>query len=139
MNKVLIDTSVWSMALRRNKPNKREAQVTEELTTLIRTYRIAIIGTIRQELLSGISNQTVFEDLKEKIRVFTDYPVRTSDYEQAAEYANICRRNGIQGSHTDFLICAIAVKNGWEIFTEDNDFQNYRKYLPIKLYEYSIF
>ena len=60
----------------------------------------------------------------------------TSDYEQAAEYANICRENGIQGSHTDFLICAIAVKNGWEIFSEDNDFQNYQKILPIKLHTF---
>jgi len=137
MNKVLIDTSVWSMALRRNKLGTREVQVTEELTTLIREYRIAIIGPIRQELLSGISIQTVFEELKNKMSIFTDYLIQTSDYEQAAEYANICRRNGIQGSHTDFLICAVAVKNGWKIFSEDNDFQNYRKYLPINLYEYN--
>jgi len=135
MNKVLIDTSVWSMALRRNKPGKREVQVTEELTTLIREYRIAIVGPIRQELLSGISNQTVFEELKNRMSIFTDYLIRTSDYELAAEYANICRRNGIQGSHTDFLICAVAVRNEWKIFSEDNDFQNYKKYLPINLYE----
>jgi predicted nucleic acid-binding protein len=97
-------------------------------------YRITIIGPIRQELLSGISNQLVFENLKKKISLFADYPIQTEDYEQAAEYANICRKNGIQGSHTDFLICAIAVKNNWEIFTEDHDFLSYQKYLPIKVY-----
>ena len=64
MNKVLIDTSVWSMALRRNKPNEKNAQIAEELATLIRAYRVVIIGPVRQELLSGISNQTVFENLK---------------------------------------------------------------------------
>ena len=135
MNKVLIDTSIWSMALRRNKPNKREVQVSEELATLIGENRIAIIGHIRQEILSGITSQTVFEILRDKMSVFIDHPIRTYDYEQAAEYANICRRKGIQGSHTDFLICAVAIKNSWKIFSEDNDFQNYRKYLPIKLYE----
>ena len=135
MKKVLVDTSVWSMALRRNKPNKKEVQIAEELKALIRDYRIAIIGPIRQELLSGIPNRIVFENLKNKISIFTDYPIRTDDYEQAAEYANVCRKNGIQGSHTDFLICAVAIKNGLEIFSEDADFLNYRKYLPIKLYE----
>ena len=135
MNKVLIDTSVWSMALRRNKPNKREMQVSEELANLIREFRIAIIGPVRQELLSGISNPTVFEDLKNKMSIFTDYSIWTSDYELAAEYANFCRRNGIQGSHADFLICAVAVKNRWDIFTEDLDFENYQKYLPITLHE----
>jgi len=137
MSRILIDTSVWSMALRRSKPNKKEVQVSEELTTLIRNYRIAIIGPIRQELLSGISNRTVFEDLKNKMSLFEDYLIKTSDYEQAAEYANTCRKNGVQGSHTDFLICAVAVKNGWGIFTEDEDFQNFQNYLPIKLYEFS--
>jgi predicted nucleic acid-binding protein len=123
------------MVLRRNRSDKREVKVTEELTTLIRTYKVVLIGPIRQELLSGISNPTVFEDLKNKMSVFLDYPIQTSDYEQAAEYFNVCRRNGIQGSHIDFLICAVAVKNGWDIFSEDKDFKKYQEYLPINLYE----
>nr|AGS54022.1 PilT-like protein [uncultured bacterium contig00204]AGS54417.1 hypothetical protein [uncultured bacterium contig00180] len=52
----------------------------------------------------------------------------------AAEYSNICRKNGIQGSPTDFLLCAIACRYNMEIFTEDKDFLNYKKYLPIKLF-----
>ncbi|GHU07124.1 hypothetical protein FACS1894151_00950 [Spirochaetia bacterium] len=67
--------------------------------------------------------------------VFTDYNVQTSDYEFAAECSNECRRHGIQGSHTDFLICSIAIRNDWKIFTEDADFFEYKKYLPIKTYE----
>ena len=43
--------------------------------------------------------------------------------------------NGIQGSHTVFLICAVAIKNDWEIFTEDKDFFEYKKYLQIKTYK----
>ena len=66
--------------------------------------------------------------------VFPDYIIQTRDYEFAAECSNECRRNGIQGSHTDFLICAIAIINDWEIFTEDADFLQYAKYLPIKIY-----
>jgi len=123
------------VALRRKKPNKKEKEIVETLIHLIRNYRIVMIGPIRQELLSGISTQSVFENLKKQMSVFTDYPVLTEDYEQAAEYSNTCRKNGIQGSHADFLICSVAVRNKWKIFTEDKDFLNYQKYLPIQLFQ----
>jgi predicted nucleic acid-binding protein len=66
---------------------------------------------------------------------FNDFPIETIDYELAAEYSNACRKNGIQGSNTDFLICAIAVRNNFKIFTLDDDFNEYKKYLPIKLFD----
>jgi predicted nucleic acid-binding protein len=66
---------------------------------------------------------------------FNDFPIETTDYELAAEYSNICRRTDIQGSNTDFLICAVAVRNNFEIFTTDDDFNYYKKYLPIKLFD----
>jgi predicted nucleic acid-binding protein len=136
MNNVLVDTSVWSLAFRRNKLNEKDAKVVNELISLIRNMQIVLIGPIRQELLSGISNQSDFENLKNKMNVFKDFRIQTVDYERAAEYSNICRKHGIQGSHTDFLICSVAFGNEWEIFTEDKDFLNYEKYLPICLYHY---
>jgi len=87
-----------------------------------------------QEVLSGISDRNKFYEIKDKMLLFSDYIIKTDDYEFAAECSNECRRNGIQGSHTDFLICAMAIKNGWEIFTEDGDFLEYEKYIPIKMY-----
>jgi predicted nucleic acid-binding protein len=94
-----------------------------------------IIGPIRQELLSGISDEVIFNDLREKMKGFNDFPIGTTDYESATEYSNICRKNGMQGSNTDFLICAIAVRNNFEIFTMDDDFNQYKKYLSIKLFD----
>ncbi|MDR2428217.1 MAG: PIN domain-containing protein [Candidatus Margulisbacteria bacterium] len=131
--KVLVDTSVWSAVLRRQIPRDYK-KTTEILTDLLRDLRVVLIGPIRQELLSGISSPALFQKLKEKLSGLTDFPLDTAVYELAAEYANICRRHGVQGSHTDFLICAAAVQNNWEIFTEDKDFQNYKKYLPLKLF-----
>ena len=93
----------------------------------------SVIGSVRQELLSGISNETVFIKLKERLSVFNDYVIQTQDYETAAHFYNICRKNGIQGSHTDFLICAVAHNNDFFIYTIDKDFDLYKKYLPIKL------
>ncbi|MDR1030899.1 MAG: PIN domain-containing protein [Treponema sp.] len=132
--KILIDTPIWSKAFRRKKIKSEDKNIIDSLKYLIDEFMEVIIGQIRQELLSGISNEVIFNDLREKMKSFNDFPIGTIDYELAAEYSNICRRNGIQGSNTDFLICAIAVRNNFEIFTMDDDFNQYKKYLPVKLF-----
>ena len=131
---VIVDTSIWSLAFRRKGYSENNI-IINNLIALIRNTQIEIIGSIRQEVLSGISDRNKFYEIKNKMSVFMDYVVQTSDYEFAAECSNKCRINGIQGSHTDFLICAVAIKNDWAIFTEDKDFLEYEKYLPIKIYE----
>jgi predicted nucleic acid-binding protein len=132
---VLIDTPIWSKALRRKKTKNEDQDIVDGLKYIINEYMDVIIGPIRQELLSGISDERVFNALKEKMKGFTDFPIEPMDYELAAEYSNKCRRNGVQGSNTDFLICAIAVRNNFEIFTQDDDFYEYRKHLPIKIFD----
>jgi predicted nucleic acid-binding protein len=96
--------------------------------------RVAIIGPIRQELLSGIKERAQFERLREHLRAFPDMPLTTDDYEEAATFFNQCRERGVQGSNTDFLICAVAIRNGFSIFTDDDDFGHYAKVLPISLH-----
>ncbi len=127
--KVLVDTSVWSLALRCNE----QSEVAQKLAELIMESLVVIIGPVRQELLSGISNETIFLDLKAKLGQFDDLPITTHDYETAAQYYNICRKHGVQGSHTDFLICAAASNNELLIYTTDQDFQHFAEYLPIRL------
>ena len=133
--KVLVDTSIWSLALRRSASiSEKEQTLINELSELINEVRVALIGPIRQELLSGISNQTQFDLLKEKLRTFEDLNLEQEDYEQAAEFFNTCRKSGIQGSQVDFLICAVAEKRGLPIFTSDKDFELYSKRLNITLH-----
>ena len=129
--KVLVDTSVWSLVLRRNEPG----ELVSLLTELIKQSLVVLVGPIRQEILSGISNEEVYESLKSKLRSFDDFQITTKDYETAASYFNICRKNGVQGSHTDFLLCSIASNNNLLILTTDKDFINYTKHLPIRLYD----
>ncbi len=130
---VLIDTSVWSLALRRQTLTETEGEVVDVLKELIRDARIAIIGPIRQELLSGIKQQKKFEELRLKLSVFKDLPVLDEDYVEAARCYNTCRENGIQGTHIDFLVCAIAMRMSLPIFTLDKDFTNYAEHLPLKI------
>ena len=132
---ILVDTSVWSLALRKKKLTKAEQKIVNEFKEIIHELRVAIIGPIRQELLSGISNEQKFVLLKEKLRSFEDLFINSNDYELAAEISNKCRINGIQGSHTDFLICAVALNNNLSIFTTDKDFSNYERYTDIKLHQ----
>ena len=129
--KVIVDTSVWSLALRRQqKPNNR---LTGKLRDLIADGRVILIGAIRQEILSGIKHQQQYDRLKDNLRAFPNLLLNVKDYELAAEYFNICRRHGIQGSNTDFLICAIANGRNYEIFTTDKDFIKFSQYLSITL------
>jgi len=129
--KVLIDTCIWSKALRHKNPNKT---IINELKQLIFDARVAIIGPIRQELLSGIADRSQFNKLKNKLSAFEDIPLKTNHFIKGAEFNNLCKSKGIQGSMIDFLICATASIENLHIFTEDKDFKHYEKVLPIKLY-----
>lgn len=130
--KVIVDTSVWSLALRRGS-DASSAQA-DELRNLIADQRVQMIGPIRQELLSGIRLDRQFERLDKHLAAFPDLPVTTADYVAAARFFNVCRAKGVQGSNTDFLICALAARCDMAIYTTDRDFCQFAKHLPITLH-----
>ena len=129
--KVLVDTCIWSLALRRDKNNNDPLVL--KLTELINDVRVQMIGPIRQEILSGVKSKEQFETLKAYLSPFPDLPLQKEDYELAAEYFNINRQKGIQGSNTDFLICAVSSRYQLPIFTIDKDFILFRKNIPVIL------
>ena len=135
--KVLVDTSVWSLALRRpkNSPLTPTQQVTvNALADLVRDGRAMLIGAIRQELLCGIKTTGQFDALRDSLLAFEDVALPRQVYESAAQAFNTCRANGVQGSNTDFLICAVSIHHRLPIFSLDGDFLMYRRWLPIQLY-----
>ncbi|MCI0416898.1 PIN domain-containing protein [bacterium] len=134
MPDVLVDTSVWSLALRRKKSSQQEV-IVNEFAELIRETRVRIIGPIRQEILSGLRDQKQFELLRTRLRAFPDLELHEEIFERAAEIFNACRKAGIQGSNTDFLICAVAEHNDLAIFTTDQDFHRYQKYSKFVFHE----
>lgn len=130
--KILIDTPIWSYAFRSHNEHYQEEII--KLISLIQDQRVILIGPIRQEILSGYSDLRMFSKIKEKLSYFDNTPIKDSDYEIAAEFSSECRKKGIQGSHIDFLICAVANRIDSPIFTTDQDFGYYQKIIPIKLY-----
>ena len=95
---------------------------------------VTIIGAIRQEVLSGWRGREQFEGVRELMRDFVDRPVGTAKYERAAEYFNTCRSNGVQGSSTDFLICACSAAWDIPVLTKDQDYQRYAEHVPVRVY-----
>lgn len=94
-----------------------------------------MIGPIRQEVLSGICEELQFRRVKKRLAPFRDILLHTDDYVEAAQFCNLCRGNGVQGSNIDFLICAVAARYGLAIYTTDRDFTRFAKWLPIQLHE----
>ncbi len=129
--KVLVDTSVWSLAFRRRSPGHAAV---DQLRRLIGSGRAALVGPIRQEILSGIRQPVMFERLRDQLRAFPDQALTSADYEAAAGFFNTCRASGLQGSNTDFLLCAVSARHRFPILTTDDDFGRYAKLLPIALY-----
>ncbi len=134
---VLADTSIWSVALRRTHQDlasiqKQQARILQEL---ISEGRVQLLGVVRQELLSGIRRPEQFARLREHLRSFSDVSLDREDYERAAEMNNTCRAMGLIGGVIDFLICSVAVRRSWAIYTADRDFERFAKHLPLTLYQ----
>jgi predicted nucleic acid-binding protein len=129
---VLVDSDVWSEAFRRQST---KSVYVEELRRLIVMDEVVMIGSIRQEVLSGIREEKRFKRIRELLKPFKSEQIDDSIYELGASFFNLCRSNGIQGSHTDYLICACAVAWQTKILSKDKDFLNYSRFLPIDLLE----
>lgn len=120
--KLLVDSSVWSLALRRKdvasmSPDERKLKA--ELAQAIQDGRVAMIGLIRQELLSGIKEEVQFDKVKAALDPFLDEKIDTADHEYAARLYNDCRRQGVEAGTVDMLICAVAMRRKWQVLSSD--------------------
>ena len=129
---VLVDTSVWFLALRRR--GTHDAPEIDELRTLIDEGRVVMVGAIRQEILSGVRTTEHFQRLRDGLQAFPDLSLETADFEEAAACFNRCRSRGLQGSNADFLLCAVALRRKIGILTTDRDFERFAKELDFELH-----
>lgn len=134
---VLVDTPVWSLSLRRKAIDlsQDERRVTKNLYHLVFQEEVRLLGSTRQEVLSGIREESAFLRVRDHLRGFENVELDESDYEEAARATNRCLRSGIAGSNADLLMCAVALRYDWQIFTTDRDFIHYRKVLPVQLFQ----
>jgi predicted nucleic acid-binding protein len=133
---ILIDTPIWSLALRRRQRDLSPDQERDvaEWTRLVRADKAVLIGPIRQEVLSGVREEGAWERLRVALRPFPDLPIDTQDHERAAHFFNRCRARGISGSAIDLLICAVSFRFAAPVYTTDSDFVRYARVLDIELH-----
>jgi predicted nucleic acid-binding protein len=112
-----------------------ERRITQSLYELVRQRQVKLLGATRQEVLSGIREESQFLRIRDHLRAFPNVEFDASNYEEAARAANRCIRGGIAGSNADLLMCTVAVRYSWQIFSTDRDFTHYRQVFPIQLFQ----
>lgn len=130
--RVLVDTSVWSLALRR-----RSSAVNPEaviLQTLIEQGEdIFLLGVILQEILQGVRNPKDFSRLKEHLSEFPLIELTREDYIKASELKNYLAKKGKQAGTIDALIASAAISYGCFLLTADQDFTHIALHSKLKL------
>lgn len=102
----------------------RDEQFTvASLKEAIQDGRVAMIGPIRQEVLSGIKTAAQFEKLRTALMAFPDVPLTAHYFEEAARLSNFCRNHGVECGSTEILICAVAAELRYGILTYDKGLQ----------------
>lgn len=136
---VLVDTPVWSLALRRKKSDVSplDLRLIQSFSELIRQQRAVLLGATRQEVLSGIREEAQFRRIRDYLRGFPNVSLESEDYEEAARISNECRRAGVTGSVIDMLLCGVSLRRGWAVFTTDGDFIHYGRVVPVKMFTMS--
>jgi hypothetical protein len=128
---VLVDTSVWSLALRRDKP-----EATREVGALgaaVERGSVCLIGAILQEVLQGFPSPDRSRRLLEALAPFPLLTLHRGDYVFAAEIRNKCRAKGLSISSVDAQIAAAAINHRCSLLTTDADFRGIARHFPLKL------
>lgn len=132
MMSLFVDTSVWSLALRRDgSVELPETALLKE--SLLSGKTIVTTGIVIQELLQGFSGP---KDRQRIIDRFQALPLLQPDrhtYIAAAEVRNICRRSGVQIGTIDALIAQLCIENDLALLTTDKDFTYAAKHVSLKL------
>ena len=130
---IVVDTSVWSLVLRRHHVNDKDPYVVTFRNRIERGDGLHLIGTILQELLDGVATDSDFERLVKLLTPFPLVPFKRDTYVEASRLRNRCRRKGIQASPADFLIAACCIENGYPLLTSDHDFTRISKQSELTL------
>ena len=130
---LIVDTSVWSLLLRRDKRDETNPFVIQLRYHLERQTCIFLIGHILFELLDGVKSQHYFEVLAGYLEPFPLLEPVRADYVEAAKLKNQCRLKGVQAGAIDFLIAAVCCNYNYPLLTADNDFSHIAKHSKLRL------
>ena len=128
---ILVDTSVWSLALRRDRV--AAGREVAALSAAIERGDACLTGTILQEVLQGFPDAPRTRRLVEYLAPFPMLALHRGDYVYAAEIRNKCRVKGVTISTIDAQIAAAAIDHKCVLLTADRDFEAIARHFPLRL------
>ena len=131
---LLVDTSVWSLAFRRDSPDS-SAEVSALRHALEGGDIVVTTGLILQELLQGFSRPRASKDIVDRFSALPFISPDRQDHIDAAELRNKCRRSGVQASTIDALLAQLCVRHGLTLLTTDKDFAHIALHCPLVLWK----
>jgi hypothetical protein len=129
---VLVDTSVWSLALRR-APLPRAPEVVLLDTCLERGDVIVTTGIVLQELLQGFQGPAQARRIVKQFSLLPVIPPEVEDHIEAAALRNHCRRSGVQVGTIDALLARLCIRHGLHLLTADKDFEAMARHCSLSL------
>lgn len=128
----LVDTSVWSLALRRDSPP--DIAELDELKRALRAGMVVSTGLVLQELLQGFSRPKAHKLIVERFRALPLIVPDRDDHIGAAELRTRCRRRGVQVGTIDALLAQLCIRHELQMLTTDRDFRSVGKVVPLTVW-----
>lgn len=130
---ILVDTSAWSVFLRRkNRVTSLAIQIITELLT--NNEPIYLCGIVYQEILQGIRDKKQYDSVKNYLDQFDFLQTDVRVHHLAAQIFNKCQNKGISATTVDCLIAALALFHDCHLLTLDGDFKHIKRCVDLKLY-----
>lgn len=130
---LFVDTSVWSLVLRRDGPNDL-AQATALFRALESGEPIFTTGLVLQELLQGFRGPKARDGIVERFGVLPFVIPDRTDHIAAADLRNHCRRRGVQLGTIDALLAQLCIRHDLLMLTADSDFEHLARHARLKLW-----
>ncbi len=130
---LLVDTSVWSLALRRDI-EAIEPQVQELKEALFGSEVVVTTGLVLQELLQGFSGPKAQAQIVERFAALPLLQPDRDDHIGAAAVRNTCRQAGVQIGTIDALLAQLCIRHQLTLLTTDKDFTHAAKHCPLRVW-----
>ena len=130
---LLVDTSVWSLAFRRDA-DSTAPEVVALRKALGGTDTVVTTGLVLQELLQGFTGPRAHEDIVERFGALALVVPDRDDHIGAAEVRNRCRRAGVQVGTIDALLAQLCIRHELQLLTTDLDFSLAARHCPLRVW-----
>ena len=130
---LFVDTSVWSLAFRRDEPSAAP-QVRALRRSLEGGEIVVTTGVILQELLQGFTGPRARKDIIARFAALPLLMPEREDHIDAADLRNRCRRAGVQIGTVDALLAQLCIRHDLTFLTTDNDFAGIASHSTLQLW-----